>query len=288
MSVARTAKVDKRYVELISEFPLRPIRTDRDFERAMKIAGRLAVHDEGTLPPGEQDYLDTVTVLIEDYDRNHADEIPSAKPLEMLKHFMEEHEMNVSDLGRLIGSQSNASLILSGKREISKRVIQILSKHFKVEPGLFLEVPRSEFPPSLKKRTILSKDGKMKVELTDDECYIAATVLHIQSMESENDIADEGTMEERHWRLEKIKECRQLMGKIDRAWKDRYHKVHAKKESDRFVGFSKGPAPRRKLVFEFNAPELEALIWSLESQKKSSASRALRKKLEAAENRDRK
>jgi HTH-type transcriptional regulator / antitoxin HigA len=124
--------------ELIHEFPLRPIRNDRDFERAMKISGRLAVHDEGTLSPGEQDYLDTITVLIEDYDRSHADEMPNATPLEMLKHFMEEHEMNVSDLGRVIGSQSNASRILSGKRAVSKRAMRLLSQHFGVEPSTFL------------------------------------------------------------------------------------------------------------------------------------------------------
>jgi antitoxin component HigA of HigAB toxin-antitoxin module len=254
----------------------------------MKIAGRLAVHDEDTLSRGEQDYLDALTVLIEDHDRNHADEMPSATPLEMLKHFMEEHEMHISDLGRLVGSQSNASLILSGKREISKRVVQILSQHFKVDPGLFIEVSRTESLPSLKERTTLGKDGKMKVELNDDECCIAATALHVQSMESENGIADQETMEDRHWRLEKINECRAAMKKIDDAWHDRYFKVHAKKETDRFVGFAKGPAPRRRIAFEFNAPELQALIWSLECQKKSPARRALLKKLETAENGNRK
>lgn len=138
MSVARTAKLDKRFAELIRECPLRPIRNDREFWRAMKIAGKLAVYDEGTLSPAEQDYLDTLSVLIEDYERNHSSEMPEATPLEMLKHLMEEHDMNISDLGRVIGSQSNASLILSGKREISKRVMRLLSRHFGVEPSAFL------------------------------------------------------------------------------------------------------------------------------------------------------
>ncbi len=138
MSIARTAKLDKRYADLIRECPLRPIRNDREFWRAMKVVGKLAVYDEGTLPPAEQDYLDTLTVLIEDYERKEGDQLPEATPLEMLKHLMEEHEMNISDLGRVIGSQSNASLILSGKRAISKRVMRLLSQHFSVEPSLFL------------------------------------------------------------------------------------------------------------------------------------------------------
>jgi antitoxin component HigA of HigAB toxin-antitoxin module len=56
----------------------------------------------------------------------------------MLKHLMEQHNMSISDLGRIIGSQSNASLILSGKRAISKRVMQRLGQHFAVNPHLFL------------------------------------------------------------------------------------------------------------------------------------------------------
>lgn len=138
MSVARTAKLNQSYSELIREFPLRPIRSDRELGRAMKIAGRLATYKEGTLPRAEQDYLDTLTVLIEDYERNNCVELPEVTPLGMLKHLMEEHEMNISDLGRLIGSQSNASLILSGKRAISKRVMRLLSQHFGVEPAVFL------------------------------------------------------------------------------------------------------------------------------------------------------
>lgn len=138
MSVARTAKPNQSYSKLIREFPLRPIRSDRELGRAMKIAGRLAIYNEGTLAQSEQDYLDTLTVLIEDYERNNCAELPEVTPLGMLKHLMEEHEMNISDLGRVIGSQSNASLILSGKREISKRVMRLLAQHFNVDPSVFL------------------------------------------------------------------------------------------------------------------------------------------------------
>jgi HTH-type transcriptional regulator / antitoxin HigA len=120
------------------QFPLRPIRTKRDLDQAMKVAGHLAMYDEGTLPRGKQDYLDTITVLIEDYQRRHPKALPAVTPLAMLKHLMEQRDMNISDLGRVVGSQSNASLILSGKRAISRRVMQILSKHFGVAPSVFV------------------------------------------------------------------------------------------------------------------------------------------------------
>ena len=49
-----------------------------------------------------------------------------------------EVRVHPDDLGRVIGSQSNASLILAGKRTISKRVMPLLSQYFGVEPAVFL------------------------------------------------------------------------------------------------------------------------------------------------------
>ena len=138
MRTASPSNPDPKYLNLVRRFPLRPIRGKRHLAEAMKIAGHLATYDEDSLSRGEQDYLDALTVLIEDYQRRQAAEFPRVAPLAMLKHLMEERDMNISDLGRVIGSQSNASLILSGQRSISRRVMQRLSQHFSVEPSVFL------------------------------------------------------------------------------------------------------------------------------------------------------
>lgn len=138
MSTTTSPKADRRYLNLVRQFPLRPIRNKRNLDQALKIAGYLATYDEGTLPPGEQDYLDALTVFIEDYQRRHPVDMPEVTPLAMLKHLMEQHDMNVTEQGRIIGSQSNASLILSGKRAISRRVMGLLSQHFGVTRGVFL------------------------------------------------------------------------------------------------------------------------------------------------------
>jgi HTH-type transcriptional regulator/antitoxin HigA len=137
VSIAPAAQPDRRYLNLVRQFPLRPIRSKRDLERALKIAGQLAAYEEGTLPRGEQDYLDAITVFIEEYQRRHPIDLPQVSPLAMLKHLMEERDMTITELGRVIGSQSNASLILSGKRAISKRVMRLLSEHFAVAPSVF-------------------------------------------------------------------------------------------------------------------------------------------------------
>lgn len=138
MSTVISPQPDRRYLNLIRQFPLRSLRTKRELSQALKISGRLATFDEGTLSRGEQDYLDALMVLIEDYQRRHPVEMPDVTPLAMLRHLMEEHDMNTSDLGRVIGSQSNASLILSGKRPISRRVMHLLAEHFGVAAGVFV------------------------------------------------------------------------------------------------------------------------------------------------------
>ena len=141
--IAKTAKSAKRraerddYLELVRECPLRAIRSDVEHEQAMAMVRRLAVADEGTLGHGAQDYLDALTVLLEDYDRRQ-EPWRQISGLELLRHLMRESGMKVADLGRIVGSAPLASLILSGRREISKDVMRRLGSHFHVDAGAFL------------------------------------------------------------------------------------------------------------------------------------------------------
>jgi HTH-type transcriptional regulator/antitoxin HigA len=128
--------VADHYLDLVREFPLRPIRTKADYRRAGKMIDRLSIRDEGTLLPDEQDYLDTLDLLIEEYDRNNRPAIPS-DPIGLLKHLMEESGMTVTSLGRLLGSKSVASEILRGKRSLSKSHIAKLAKHFTLDIAAF-------------------------------------------------------------------------------------------------------------------------------------------------------
>ncbi len=128
------------YLALIGNFPLRPLRSERDYNAALAILDTLAVRPEGSLDPGEQDYLDTLTMLVEAYDREQHDfasEHPD--PLTMLKYVMHESGMTQADLGRLLGNRALASLILNAHRQLSKSHIRKLASHFKVSPALFLQ-----------------------------------------------------------------------------------------------------------------------------------------------------
>jgi HTH-type transcriptional regulator/antitoxin HigA len=54
-----------RYLELVRRFPLRPIRTKRDYRLATKVMEELAIRGEDDLNGDERDYLDVLTDLVE-------------------------------------------------------------------------------------------------------------------------------------------------------------------------------------------------------------------------------
>ena len=68
-------------------------------------------------------------------------DLSALKPVDVLKHLMDAHDMSTTALGKLIGSKGVASEILSGKRGFSKSQMVTLAKHFGVEPALFLQLP---------------------------------------------------------------------------------------------------------------------------------------------------
>ena len=89
---------------------------------------------------GERDYRDALSLLIQQFEgRRTNSALPRLDPVDRLKFLMKERGMSVNDLGRVIGSQPNASLILHRKRSMSKGQILKLSRHFAVSPALFIE-----------------------------------------------------------------------------------------------------------------------------------------------------
>lgn len=126
------------YAELIAEFPLRPIRSERQLDLAGQLAFRMA--SRARLTRDEQDYLDVLTYLIEVYeDERHAIE-PAASPRELLQFLIDENGLTLSRLAAETGIKvSTLSEILHGKRELNVQHIARLAARFRVDPGLFIE-----------------------------------------------------------------------------------------------------------------------------------------------------
>lgn len=114
-----------------------PIRNEADYDLAVATIGKLALR--GELTSAQEARLEILSTLVEAYDReHHRIDTSGMTPLRALQSLMMDHEMNASDLGRLLGSRALGSLILNGRRELSKAQIKTLARHFAVSSALFL------------------------------------------------------------------------------------------------------------------------------------------------------
>jgi HTH-type transcriptional regulator/antitoxin HigA len=124
------------YLSLVLAFPLRPLRSDADLDRAVAVVDALT--DRKELIPEEADYLEVLGRLIEDYEAEH-DPLPAMSPVEALRYLIEENGLTQAELCAQVGLPvATMSEVLNGKRGISPRVRQALAERFKVSPALFV------------------------------------------------------------------------------------------------------------------------------------------------------
>lgn len=135
---AAKKKAHPDYLALVEKFPPRAITTEADYDATAAVMEKLAIFEPTALSKGEQQYLDLLTDLIERYDDAHYSTALSVTPIETLTALMEHREMTPADLAKIVGSQPEASMILSGARKISKTQAKKLAKHFRVDAGLFI------------------------------------------------------------------------------------------------------------------------------------------------------
>lgn len=114
-----------------------PIHNEKDYDRMVVLADGL-IESGLAGEAGELSALfGLVSGLIADYDdKNHV--LPAASPREMLRFFMEQHNLTQTDLPE-IGSQGVVSEILSGHRMLNARQIAALVARFHVSADLFIE-----------------------------------------------------------------------------------------------------------------------------------------------------
>ena len=127
---------DPAYLALIRRFPLRPVRTDAELDMAAAIIDELTDRDD--LSSTESDYLDVLGDLVEKYEDEHV-EMPHVSDAEMLRSLMDEKGVSQADVVRGTGiSKTVLSLVLHGKRDLTREHIEVLSTYFGVNPAAFL------------------------------------------------------------------------------------------------------------------------------------------------------
>jgi HTH-type transcriptional regulator / antitoxin HigA len=137
MKTIKKKGVADSYLGMIRLFPLRPIRNDAECKEATNILDQY--FPRADMDAGTADYIHTLAILVDEFDREHHPFArPKFTPAERLKYLMDENGMSTADLGRLLGNSGLASLILHGKRAISKANAKVLAKRFGLEVGTFI------------------------------------------------------------------------------------------------------------------------------------------------------
>jgi HTH-type transcriptional regulator/antitoxin HigA len=132
-----SASLAPLYLKLLRRFPLRPIRSDEDLDRAVTVALGLDARRE-SLSPDERDYHEVLVTLIAKYEDEHHP-IPDVSGPAMLRCLIENRGITQAAVARgtRIGEPA-LSEILAGKRPMGRKTIEALARFFRVEPGLFL------------------------------------------------------------------------------------------------------------------------------------------------------
>ena len=107
---------------------IKPIKTKKDYDNALKRIEELWGSKENTAAGDEFEILFT---LVEAYEEKHYP-IPPPHPIEAIKFRMEQGTINDKQLTKLLGGRSRKSEILSGKRKLSLNMIRTLHKELKI------------------------------------------------------------------------------------------------------------------------------------------------------------
>ena len=102
---------------------IKPIRTQADYQAALKEVEKLIDSRLGT-PEGDK--MDVLVTLIEAYEAKHFPIPEPDDPVEVLQYFMESRGISRSDLIPFLGSKGRVSEVLNRKRRLSQEMIRRL------------------------------------------------------------------------------------------------------------------------------------------------------------------
>ena len=123
-----------KYLELLKQYPPRPIHNEEDLEMMQEVINRLL--DKPQLTAEEREYLNVLGSLIYEYEENQ-EPIPDIYGLELLKFILEERNLQKQDLLSIFASKSTLDDILDGQQDLTPIYSQKLANFLNISPDLF-------------------------------------------------------------------------------------------------------------------------------------------------------
>lgn len=124
----------KKYVDLLNEFPPRPISSEQEFIAVQKVVDTLL--DAEQLSTDQKEYLNLLGIIICEYEEKNV-KIPDIHGVELLNVLIEEWELKQKELISIFKTESIVSAILNGHRQLTVENIQRLAVFFHVSPSVF-------------------------------------------------------------------------------------------------------------------------------------------------------
>lgn len=137
MTAKASSKLTKKlstYLQLVEEFPLASIRSEKQLDDAQLVLDNLMA--KGRLEAGEEMYVDALSDLIAAYEDDHYP-IEPASDADMLRHLLDAKGVTQAELHRKTNiSKSTISEVLAGKRPFSRSMIRMLAAFFQVDASV--------------------------------------------------------------------------------------------------------------------------------------------------------
>ena len=126
----------QKYMELLQQFPPRPVNSQEDFAATQVALDKLL--DKPELTPEEEDYLDVLGTLVYEYENKQDEIIPDIYGVELLKVLIAERNLKQKDLVSIFKTESIVSDVLNQKCPLTTRHIQELAEFFNCPVAVFL------------------------------------------------------------------------------------------------------------------------------------------------------
>jgi HTH-type transcriptional regulator/antitoxin HigA len=119
---------------------IKPIRTERDYERALREVERLMDAKPGT---AEDDRLDVLATLVDAYESKHFP-IDPPDPIEAIRFRLDQQGLDASALVGVIGGRSRVYEVMHRKRGLSLEMIRRLHERFGIPAEVLIRPIRAK------------------------------------------------------------------------------------------------------------------------------------------------
>ncbi|MBL7004486.1 MAG: helix-turn-helix domain-containing protein [Gammaproteobacteria bacterium] len=123
------------------------IKTEKDYAEALETIEHLFTEAKDENNDPLNDLIDIISRAIEEYELSqesivnfHKDANNINQEISVLRVLIEQHNLTLSAFKDEIGSKSLVSMILNGKRNLTKEHIAKLSERFNLSPAIFFNL----------------------------------------------------------------------------------------------------------------------------------------------------